>query len=797
MSFLLLGLAALGLPESARGDLIILKDGFIIQGNVRREGVTEFDPGSKEVVWMPKGLFLVDDVPRRIYFSPTRVRIVEKLAAPTEIKVAVKHGKLLLNPREMPPILEVNDAPEFNSRWERTLRLRTAPPGGAMKVPQILAELTPYYFRGDALERVRWHAAYLTRELSPATVHALLGTHPDFLETGKLTQAQIVTRRMRRIDFYGQAGWFDLARKELDRLLKDIPEQKERVQAAHLALTRLEARDRLEEIKRWQQGGRHLAVRKALADFPEKDVPEQILSDIRTLRTKDAHAQVRMKEATDFLAECGKACTEPNHKLLVEASAAIRNELHLDNLDRLDSFLGQARQAERDKKAGRKPTRSPAELLALAASGWLLGSPSAEARPESALDLWKTREMILHYLVEEDAPTRKKMLAEHPRNLKSRVELDEVAQLIPTLPPITPARDLGPTPATRTVGNGRSSINYQIQLPPEYSHSRSYPVLIVLHNSGEKASTMLERWSGGAAENGYILVAPEWDHGLGSKYNYSEAEHATVLKTLQDLRRSYRVDSDRVFLFGLGEGANMAFDVGLANPSLFAGVMPMGAAPFYFPGRCWRNAQYLPLYVVNGSLAGESNVQLRQIFTFWALRAYPSLWVSYKGRGQEWFSGEVPNLFDWMRRQSRALPLHELGTDGLGGSFGNEFTMLRPNTNHFYWLDATEIDPRCTVSMQRWNNLVNPAMVTARTDPDTNEMVIKSSGVFRLTVQVVRTARGQYNIDPDKPLTIRVGFKPVWVNRRVTSSMDVLLEDLHQRGDRQHLVVGRVELKLR
>jgi pimeloyl-ACP methyl ester carboxylesterase len=375
------------------------------------------------------------------------------------------------------------------------------------------------------------------------------------------------------------------------------------------------------------------------------------------------------------------------------------------------------------------------------------------------------------------------------------VEVDEVAQLVPNLPPVAPARDISPAPTTRTIGNGR--ISYQIQLPPEYSHNRPYPVLIVLHHSGEKASAMLERWSAGAAENGYILVAPEWEPALGSGYNYTEMEQATVLKTLQDLRRCYRIDSDRVFLFGLGEGGKMAFDVGLSHPSLFAGVMPMGAAPFYFPGRCWRNAQYLPLYVVNGSLAGESTTQLRQIFTFWALRAYPALWVAYKGRGQEWYGGEVPNLFDWMRRQSRALPLHELGTDGLGGSFGNEFTILRPAGNRFYWLDATEINPRNTVSMARWNNLVPPATLTARTDPDTNEMVIKTSGILKLSVLMVRTARGQYNIDPDKPLTIRVGFRAVVVNRKVSASLEVLLEDLHQRGDRQQLVVGRVDVNPR
>ena len=64
--------------STSRADLIFLKDGFVLQGNVRREGTSEFDSGSREFIWMPKGFFLIDDGPRRVYFSPTQVAIVEK-----------------------------------------------------------------------------------------------------------------------------------------------------------------------------------------------------------------------------------------------------------------------------------------------------------------------------------------------------------------------------------------------------------------------------------------------------------------------------------------------------------------------------------------------------------------------------------------------------------------------------------------------------------------------------------------------------------------------------------------------
>jgi hypothetical protein len=42
-----------------------------------------------------------------------------------------------------------------------------------------------------------------------------------------------------------------------------------------------------------------------------------------------------------------------------------------------------------------------------------------------------------------------------------------------------------------------------------------------------------------------------------------------------------------------------------------------------------------------------------------------------------------------------------------------------------------------------------------------------------------------------------VGLRPYWVNRKVTPSLAVMLEDLYQRGDRKHLFQARIDIKLR
>jgi pimeloyl-ACP methyl ester carboxylesterase len=507
-------------------------------------------------------------------------------------------------------------------------------------------------------------------------------------------------------------------------------------------------------------------------------------------------------EADQALQKCSRAVNTAEGRALASAVNVIRGELHHATIDRLDAFLGQMRDWERQQARGKKPSQTPEGLLSLAITGWLLGSPSAEAMPQVAVTLWKTRQMVLEYLQENDAPTRQRILADYERTIPSRVELEEVAQMIEHLPPVEAVTVTPGETVQRQAGRGRNLTTYVLRLPPEYSPSKQYPVLIVLSKGGqenlEKPEAMIDRWASAAAEHGYILAAPQWASGIGGgTYGYTEREHDTVLDTLRDLRRRFQIDSDRVFLFGLGEGGKMCFDVGLAHPHLFAGILPMGAGPNFFPRRYWRNAQYLPVYAVNGTRAGESNTLLREQFEHWAIRGYPTLWVEYKGRGIEWLGGEVPNMFDWMRNQRRFFPMRQLGTDGVGTAFGNEFCTMRPEDNRFYWLSTNSINPRYTLKAGRWNNLTEPAAMTARIDPQTNDIAIKTQGLGQISIWFGRNPKGQYMIDFDKPVSVRVGFRFYVNKRKVIPSLAVLLEDLYARGDRKHLFVAHIDLTLR
>jgi pimeloyl-ACP methyl ester carboxylesterase len=544
------------------------------------------------------------------------------------------------------------------------------------------------------------------------------------------------------------------------------------------------------------------AARKKIDAFPEKTAPEKMTAEVKEIRSDCDLIAGKLKELDSCLAELPAELKKgPAREALTEAAAALRQELFADAYERLEPFLGQAKQWERQKKDGKTPDLDAEQLLALAVTGWLQGPASAEAKPEAALRLWRARKLALDYQRGETLAQRREVLEAYLKEASSdAVAPADLAQLIPHLPPPEAPDRTDSEPTEVTVG-GRGGVSYQLQLPPEYRHGRPYPVVIVLHAAGDKPIEMLRRWAPTAAEQGYILAAPEWEQpGARGAYTFSVKEHQSVLDTLRDLRRKYQVDSDRVFLFGLREGGLMAFDVGLSHPDLFAGVMPMSAGPDLYVERYFHNGQYLPFYVVQGDRTGEPNTRLRKFFEKWVTRGnagYPSMWVQYKGRAAEWFGGELPNLFDWMRDKRRFFPLRQLAADDDRTTLGNVFTSLRATDNRFYWLSSDQIDDACTVSPERFNARTPPATFFGRIDPANNEITLSFSGVKQLTLWLGRSPKGENMIDFDKPLLVRGNFKILWSNRRVTPSLETLLEDLYQRADRQRLFLARLDFNFK
>ncbi len=777
---------------NAPGHVLIFKDGFTYAGQIKSPQTIVVDPPTGKVVLVPTGEYWLESDGRLVRFSPQHVQdVLDKNlyqdADIVRLESHPEHGRT-----SMYPLNIVLGTDPWDEHWNRNFKF-VSPFGTRISTPQHLGFLSPFYARMDS-RKYNWYSYYQTSELGPATVRALLYTYPELKEGERDAPAW----RFKVYRFMVQAGWYDQAEQELNAILKDLPGEKDKVEAARAALKRLRALQLFDDIQLAHQAGQFQWVQNHLARLPKDGLDNKTLAAIRALKATYETNGENLARAHQFLQELPRRCRLADRPMFQKAAGAILAETDLGNVSRLEAFLSAAQQADRDKKNG-KEGKEPEQILSLAISGWLLGKDAAEDKVETAKRLWKAREFVLKYQGEDDETARAQLLKEYLLFHSDVLPIDELTQVIGFLPPPKAEKDTARILSLRTqLPDGpKKGIPYLVQLPPEYHHGREFPVLFALHHRGERPEVMLERVSAIAAKHGYMVVAPEWDKIGGSAYQFTAEEHAAVTDVLRDLRRRFQVDSDRVFLMGAGEGGTMAFDVGLSHPDLFAGVLPVSGWPGRHGQRYWPNCLNLPFYIVDGDLADHAkgtervpgNLQLFQ--SKWVKLGYPVLYVLYKGRGVEWFAGELPSMFDWMdhkkdrHRRSTAFP--QLAK--MGGTLHQEFQSLRTTDNHFYWLSTNSIDPRHVNDGTEWKNRFGASFQGRILEG--NIIIVNPSNVKQLTIWLSKEM-----IDFSRPVTVRINGSQRLINRKVQPSLQTLLEDFYERGDRQRLFWARLDFKL-
>jgi predicted esterase len=771
-----------------RADLIIFKDGFMVHGRILQDKTNFVDPVSGQAFLVARlgGFYKVDDGARLIMFSPGQVAdaVRQDFDRATD---QIRLGRVTnAGFPQLAPTFKIVGADSFDKHLQRDVHLQM--PSRRLTVTQRVVEFTPHHLRLEGL-LYTWTAFYLTQEFDAETIEKLLQAYLNPKKPKNPKQppspSYAADNGFLVFRFLCQAGFYDAAEKKLKDLQSDFPQEKHRLEASKKVLTRLLAMRLADDIEIAARASQHTKVQRLLVKFFQKQVDaEQIgerkLNVILALQQQYRTNEARLKEADRFLRTVpGRIVQTGQRKVFRDAAQIIRTELNLDTLPRLEGFVALAAQAERATRRGKPPHQTPPQLMAVAVTGWLLGNDAAEGQVQTALNLWEAREVLIEYQKTKGTAARKQMRDRY-RNRPS-VALDEMAWMLRNLPPAEPEpipRTMAKKLKTDVPNANHGAITYHVQLPPEYHHYRPYPVLIALHGVNETAPDVRKRWGELAAKYGYILAAPEWSDGSGKPYEFTAEEHAAVLDTLRDLRRRFQVDSDRVFLFGFEEGGNMAFDVGLSHPDLFAGVVPMAAKPRWFATKYWPNAQNLPFYVVGGAYDTLSPKYNRDQFKDWVRCHYPCLYIEYRGRGPEWFAGELPHIMDWMSLQKRANPWRSLGAR-------QDYCTMRPTDNHFYWLSAEEISTAyCNDAGSGWKSR-QPAARLSGSIGAGNSVWVTTHGIKGLTVWF-----GPGMLEFGKPVTIRVNGQVKWNKKLISPHVDVLLEDLYQRGDRQRVYLA-------
>lgn len=768
-----------------RAQVLQLKDGRVIKGVVARtSSVVENPnkPGGQAGEIATRPILVVDDELRRIFISAQRVNnIIEQ--APEQL-VTIKPWQ---HPAEGAARLiavgpAINITP-FDEYGRRVYEMQSA--DGPISVVQGITELTPRYTKLSSLHgpqrALAWEASMATSSLPPDVIAKVMA---------KAIQQDDWQARIQAVRWYQQAGRFPDARRELEKIIEEFPDQ-EGLQAQVGELRQRGAIQLLNELKLRQSAGQHKLVGALLESFPAEEVAGDTLIQVREMMTDYERANLRIKQIGESLQATVTAIGDPDHRGLVAPIAdEIVKELSHNTVARLAPFV----QLSSDESLAAE------EKASLAITGWLLGENDAQQEIQVSLALIKIRDAVLRYLREPAAADRQ-LILESIQSMEG-ASVDQIAKLIARMkPPWHDAAYFKPAGAYLTLAapgqTEDGDFTYHIQLPPEYDPYRRYPTIIALNGSYNSPEHELDFWAGSpsavngsdeevrrgqAMRHGYITIAVDWQKPHQYDYEYSGREHIAVLTSLRDAMRRFSVDADRIYLTGHDIGGEAAWDMAQSHPDVWAGAMPFIPRPEVeqkYIAHTWENAEYVPLYFVAGELDGRTVSENSKVWNkYLRLGRFDTTLAEYKGRGHEPFHDEILDLFDWMSFKKRSGPPAEF-----------DCAALRPWDNFFWWLEVGEFPNHHMIYPTDWSGgRVTPAHVEGRVMPD-NRLTAKTVG-RQTTIWL-----GPDFVDFSKP--IRLTFN----NRKVPDppegirpNVSVLLEDVRTRADRQRPFWAKVEM---
>lgn len=133
------------------------------------------------------------------------------------------------------------------------------------------------------------------------------------------------------------------------------------------------------------------------------------------------------------------------------------------------------------------------------------------------------------------------------------------------------SRSLDHPPADWTPDYESTRQHYELFVPPDYDPAKSYPAILFISAGPRPAGW--RQWRAICQRQAILFASP---HDAGNQCDFRRRVR-TVMDVLDDLRRRYHLDTDRVYLGGMSGGARVCCAIGFAVPEYFGGVVPVCA----------------------------------------------------------------------------------------------------------------------------------------------------------------------------------------------------------------------------
>ncbi len=533
------------------------------------------------------------------------------------------------------------------------------------------------------------------------------------------------------------------------------------------------ARQIIKEIDTRRKAGQHQFAYSLLERFPadgvDGDILQQVRAKLEDYNELKKQGETVVAQLNELVGKLPDGSLREHVKPIIKE---ITDELSVGTLDRMATY----------RRFANDPQSKPDAKLSLAISGWLIGAAKATENLQLTLSMAELRDSLHDYL-KEDVKLNRDGLYTRIRSQEGS-SLDLIASLADHMkPPLDTESQSDPGFYKLSIPGlpNESPVTYFVQLPPEYDPHTRYPCVLTLHGAGTTAEQQIAWWTGDfierdgqkirtgqAARHGYIIVAPVWTIDHQKEFESTAREHDAVLSVLRNACRRFAIDTDRVFLSGHSAGGTAAWEIGLAHPDLWAGVIPIVPTLNKMIQLYWKNAERVPLYFVCGEMDGDKFVKNATEYDRYLgaskAGAFDCTVVEFRGRGHEHFSDEIQRLFDWMGRKQRNF-------------FPRDFltSTQRPFDNFFWWVELRNFQPGPRPMEVEGN-------VTA-----SNGVSVRAGG--NVTVWL----SPEMKIDFSRPITVNLNGQKMAPANKIQPDLQVLLEDLRTRADRRHPFWAKVE----
>lgn len=769
------------LPGRIQAVKIQLRDGRVVIGPQATVAsvIDRGPPGEVKI----RRIVDVDDGLRRIFFPTHSIREVYPEDTVDSPEIFLLDQRYSKSGSRVEALGGYSALAPFDEHGRRIVELQDS--GRTRRTVQVITRITPRYIQVRALDFV-WDVRIATNSISREELTPILLKQ---INPGSLTE------RMRLVKFYIQADLYDDALAELDSIAKDFGNEVEIAQSRR-RIKQYSANRLFRELQIRYDVGQYKFVKHHLDEFPSEGISVEVLQKVRTLAKEYEANETQRKDIITKLKNLyGRATAEEQEDPLSQNAKLTLSKAIKEIEEQLNTSpvaLGRFRTMLTFYD---NPQRTDREKLAIGISGWYLGADAITMNLMTAVSTAQTRDLILMYYLEPDRLKRTEIL-DRIRAQEAGIP-ETIAEIVAVMDP--PER----TPATAEKAPGyfeletrgidgemhpnRPVYRYSVQLPPEYDPKRRYPVVVTLHPSAVTPQRQIDWWAGNyvggerfghAGRNGYIVIAPLWETTPKPRYDYGAYAHAAVLYSFRDACRRFSVDTDRVFISGHGNGGEAAWDICLAHPDLWAGLIPICCTGKKFAKANAVNAIQIPIYYVGGELDGMRLAENKEFFDYCLNRQMEKYNITvtlFRGRGPEDYYDEIIPIFDFMNLHRRDFAPKEY-----------RVRTMRTFEN-FFW--AVEIDPEVLartpgiIEPVNWGFPTGSSKVIKVKCTNSRRMTVNTDGIASVGFTIYLTPA---MLDFKQPIEVEVNSRKYISNKVPEPDIAVILGDSRTRADRLH-----------